>query len=130
MIIRMLSKIQRKDYLSSRVKSETSSSDEEKEKESPVETKEGKPDLDYLNSYIPLEQLPRRLSPKTIITIRGHYEKGVLSGLMNVEYADGTSAEGFAVDGAWHGIVRHFATPFKKGNLLEFEFPAKNFNIF
>ena len=87
----MLSTIQRKDYMT------RSNNDTDREN----------PSADYLLSYIPLDQLPRKGSPKSILSIRGQIQNGQMNGMMHVEYVDGTSAEGYAVDGAWHGIVRY-----------------------
>lgn len=73
----------------------------------------------FNEQFLPLDGLPipigRHSSNKKISIIRGHFSDGLLRGLVRVHYTDGSTREGFAVSGAFHGLVRDLAPPFNRG---------------
>ena len=72
---------------------------------------------EYLNGY-PLKgdsdspKSPTGSAGNQIRSISGHFENGLVKdGVATVTLVDGTSKEGFVVDGALHGLVRHLSAP-------------------
>lgn len=104
-IIKILTDMKRKDFLK-RARGNVTENENKEETESAKE---------YMESYVPVDMIPRMLTPKQVVSIKGRFQNGALQGFITVEYGDGSAVEGFVVDGSWHGIVRHLAPPFKHG---------------
>lgn len=91
--------------------------DDDEEGESPSQTSNGVDYQDFLEEFIPYENLPYKPSnaESVIKSISGKFVNGFVSGLVTITYLDGSRIEALAKDNVFHGLVRHFDPPLLKG---------------